>query len=132
MPRSTDIRYRLGAPEQIHGCPPAKNASVTKETRKISGFQKSTSSEGFRGRWYKEWNEEAGKDTIEKMLWASYNNNRSFWLLKKDLTEALHQAGFDSVFEQFDFTGDLAPDNYTSYYNRTMFVSIKAKDINRV
>ncbi len=126
-----DIRYSLGALNKYLIAPLQKRTGFM-ENQKNFRLSKIALSEGFRGRWYKEWDEEAGKDKIEKMLWASYNNNRSFWLLKKDLTKALHQVGFDSVFEQFDFTGDIAPDNYTSYYNRTMFVAVKAKDTNRV
>lgn len=81
--------------------------------------------EGYRGRWFREWGSNEKKENIEKMLWASYNNNRSFWLCKKDLTKAIHNAGFDNVFEQFNYTGDIMPDNYTEYFNRAMFVGIK-------
>jgi hypothetical protein len=64
-------------------------------------------------------------ENIEKNLEASYNNPKSFWPTKKELTKALHNAGFDSVFEQFDFTGDTTPENYTEYNQRTMFVAVK-------
>ncbi|HEV8081066.1 MAG TPA: methyltransferase type 11, partial [Chitinophagaceae bacterium] len=84
-----------------------------------------TYNEGYRGRWYKEWNENLSKSKIEKLSWSSYNNSKSFWLCKKDLTKAIHNVGFDSVFEQFNYTGDVLPDNYTHYHNRTMFVAIK-------
>jgi hypothetical protein len=119
-----DIRYELGHLNNFFLAPVQKRTGLW-EHEKNFRLSKLTTNEGYRGRWYKEWNKNEKSDRIEKMLWASYNNNRSFWLCKKDLTKALHEAGFDSVFEQFDYTGDLMPENYTSKYNRTMFVAIK-------
>jgi len=119
-----DVRYNLGALNRFVIAPIQKRTKFM-EYQKNFRLSSITQNEGYNGRWYREWNKNAGKDKIEKMLWASYNNNRSFWLRKKDLTQALHNAGFNSVFEQFDYTGDLAPDSYTSQYNRTMFVAVK-------
>ena len=119
-----DVRYNLGFLNQYLIAPIQKRMTFL-QSQKNYRLSRATTHENFRGRWYKEWNESASKNKVQKMLWASYNNSRSFWLFKKDLTKAMHDAGFDHVFEQFDFTGDLAPDNYTQYYNRTMFVAIK-------
>jgi Methyltransferase domain len=119
-----DIRYALG---------PLNNLFITrlqkrikwldyKRNYRLSGIAEN---EGCKGRWYHEWNENEKKPKIEKLVWASYNNYRSFWLNKKDLTNSLQDAGFKSVFEQFDYTGDIARENYTRYYNRSMFLGIK-------
>jgi len=81
--------------------------------------------EGYMGRWYKEWEENVSKEKLEKNVWASYNNSKSFWLCKKQLINALHDAGFHTVFEQFDFTGDVFPENYNEYFKRGMFVCFK-------
>ena len=120
----SDFRYNLNYLNRYFIAPIQKrtNFSKSKQNYRLSKIK---TNEGYRGRWYQEWNENTPKDKIEKMLWASYNNSKSFWLCKKDLTKALHAVGFDSVFEQFNFTGDLAPDNYTERHSRTMFVAIK-------
>ncbi|WP_018630040.1 class I SAM-dependent methyltransferase [Niabella aurantiaca] len=120
-----DIRYYLG-PVNRYFLAPIQKRTRFLEHQKNFRLSPITLHEGYRGRWYKEWNKHANKSKVEKILWASYNNNRSFWLCKKDLTKVLHNAGFKHVFEQFNFTGDLVPDHYTSRYNRTMFVALKA------
>lgn len=119
-----DLRYNLGFLNRYIVAPVQKRTKLFeyRQNYRLSGLQQN---EGYTGRWFREWDANTGKDKVEKMLWASYNNNRSFWLRKKDLTNALHDAGFNSVFEQFNFTGDLASENYTSVHNRTMFVAIK-------
>jgi len=119
-----DVRYSLGAINNLLIAPIQKRTGLLELHRnyRLSGI---TRNEGYRGRWYKEWDSTTNKEKIEKMLWASYNNDRSFWLCKKELTKAIQAAGFNSLFEQFDFTGDLFPDNYTEFYNRTMFVGVK-------
>lgn len=81
--------------------------------------------EGYKGRWYYEWDKHVSKEKLEKNVWASFNNNRSFWLCKKQLINALHDVGFHTVFEQFDFTGDIFPENYNEYFKRGMFVCFK-------
>lgn len=119
-----DYRYNLGALNKFVIGPIQKRTGFM-EYQKNYRLSSLTTNEGYRGRWFKEWTPGTDKRKIEKILWASYNNHRSFWLCKKDLTQVLHQAGFKNVFEQFDFTGDLFPDNYTQFYNRTMFVALK-------
>ena len=119
-----DIRYDLGAINRYIIAPIQKRVKFLENQKnyRLSGISEN---EGYKGRWYREWNKKEKKEKIESILWASYNNYKSFWLCKKELTKALHHVGFNSVFEQFDFTGDLAPDNYTQYLNRSMFIALK-------
>lgn len=119
-----DIRYSLDFLNVNLIAPIQKRTGLFEYTKNYR-LSRLTTNEGYRGRWFKEWNKSLNKGRIEKMLWASYNNDRSFWLCKKDLTKALHDVKFDSVFEQFNYTGDILPDNFTYYRNRTMFVVAK-------
>lgn len=119
-----DVRYELGPINNFIIGPIQKRIKLLNFTRNYR-LSKLTTNEGYKGRWYREWEQGANQKKIERLLWASYNNDRSFWLRKKDLTTVMHKAGFNSVFEQFNFTGDIMPDNYTDYYNRTMFLGIK-------
>src|SRR5688500_10902724 len=115
--REKDLRYDFGALNSYLIDRILKRIKKLKY-RKNYRLSIISQSEGYRGRWYKEWKETEKKDKIEKMVWASYNNNKSFWLCKKDLTKALHDVGFDSVFEQFDFTGDLVPEDFIESHDR--------------
>ncbi len=119
-----DIRYELEPLNTYFIAPLQKRTRILLFSQNYR-LSRITKVNGYRGRWMKEWSRNSNKATIEKLLWASYNNHRSFWLCKKDLTQALHDANFDNVFEQFDYTGDLMPHNYTFFYNRTMFVGVK-------
>ena len=119
-----DLRYSLGPINNYFIGPLQKRIKNLNATRNYR-LSRMTTNEGYQGRWYKEWDQGSNQNKIERLLWASYNNDRSFWLRKKDLTQVMHKAGFNSVFEQFNFTGDIMPDNYTDYYSRTMFVGIK-------
>ncbi len=89
-------------------------------------LSKLSENEGYQGRWYKEWNQDASQDTIEKRRWASYNNYQSFWLCKSELTRVLRDVEFKHVFEQFDYTGDLAPQHYGERFDRGIFVALKS------
>jgi SAM-dependent methyltransferase len=119
-----DIRYSLG-PLNRWLVMPLEKRIKSLDFQKNYRLSPLTQNEGYRGRWFREWNESTEKTKVEKMVWASYNNYRSFWLCKKDLMNALSAVGFTSVFEQFDYTGDIAPENYARYYNRGMFVGVK-------
>lgn len=121
----SDIRYALGPLNNYVIGPVQKRIRALEFTRNYR-LSPITKVDGYRGRWYNEWSQGSNKAAIEKLLWASFNNHKSFWLCKKDLTRALQNVGFNHVFEQFDHTGDLFPDNYTHFYNRTMFVGIKS------
>jgi SAM-dependent methyltransferase len=120
-----DFRYNLGPINNYFLAPLQKRVNIFNSTQNYR-LSSLTTHEGYRGRWFKEWSENSTRNKIEKFLWASYNNSKSFWLCKKDLTTAIQNAGFNNVFEQFNFTGDLFPHNYTNYYNRTMFVAVKS------
>lgn len=119
-----DVRYSLRFLNTFFVAPLQKRTKWFEFTmnHRLSPLQLN---EGYRGRWKKEWSRRSSQNNIEKSLWASYNNHRSFWLCKKDLTKALHAANFDSVFEQFNHTGDIEPENYTHYCKRSMFVALK-------
>ncbi|WP_153797107.1 class I SAM-dependent methyltransferase [Foetidibacter luteolus] len=119
-----DIRYNLGLLNNYLIAPLQKRTGLF-EHQKNFRLTSMLKNEGYRGRWYKEWNKKEKTEKVEKLLWASYNNNRSFWLCKKDLTNALHNAGFHSVFEQFNYTGGQIPENYSHFLNRSMFVAVK-------
>jgi SAM-dependent methyltransferase len=74
------------------------------------------------GRWFFEYPEEADR---EAQIWASYSNNKSFWLTKESLLLALKDAGFNIVYEQHDLTSF----NYNYYLrklSRTMLVAAKS------
>jgi len=119
-----DLRYNLGFLNNYFIAPIQKRTGLFKfeENFRLSRLQ---SNEGYKGRWRKEWRKGASLIKREKGLWSSYDNDKSFWLIKKDLTKALHSAKYDHVFEQFNFTGDILPDNYTDFYKRSMFVAVK-------
>jgi SAM-dependent methyltransferase len=119
-----DIRYELGFLNNWILAPIQKRTKFL-EFQQNYRLSPITINEGYRGRWYKEWNQNTDKKKVDKMLWSSYDNPKSFWLCKKDLTKAIHAAGFDNVFEQFNYTGDLLPDHDTQYRNRAVFVGIK-------
>ncbi len=63
--------------------------------------------EGLPGRWYPEHNLDhlAESEALEKMSWTSWENNRSFWIQREYLIEAIHENGFDMVFEQYRLPG---------------------------
>lgn len=119
-----DARYDLGFINNYLIAPIQKRTKLF-ERQKNYRLSKISENEGYKGRWYLEWKKNEKKEKIEKTLWASYNNHQSFWLCKKDLTKVIQNAGFNHVFEQFDYTGDIIADNYSEYYNRSMFVAIK-------
>jgi 2-polyprenyl-3-methyl-5-hydroxy-6-metoxy-1,4-benzoquinol methylase len=52
--------------------------------------------EGVNGRWFPEPPDERARHALN---WASWNNPRSFWPMKRDLIEVLRQFGFSIVFE---------------------------------
>ena len=118
-----DFRYNLGFLNKLYR-PIEKKIKFLNRKRNFN-LGKITYNEGYRGRWYKEWGPKAEKSKVDKLLWSSYVNNKSFWLVKKELTKALYDVGFDHVFEQSNFTGDLALDNYSEYFDRSMFIAFK-------
>lgn len=84
-----------------------------------------TQNEDKMGRWFTEFKQDENEENIEKSLWASYGNNKSFWLEKTELLQTIKEAGFNSVYEQFDFLECITKDPYINKYDRGLFIGIK-------
>lgn len=86
--------------------------------------------EGLSGRWYAE-HDTDNIEELETYKWTSWVNKKSFWLTKESILHALHKAGFDLVFEQYDWLGDNIIEAVTKGYyksdNRSQFVGIRSK-----
>jgi hypothetical protein len=103
---------------------PLKNTATT--THKLSFL---TTHEGLPGRWFPEFrNERAFRDRANRR-WASWNNRASFWIQREFLIQAVGDAGFDLVMEQFDGLGqDIALEMTAGSYRtsgRSTFVGVK-------
>jgi SAM-dependent methyltransferase len=83
--------------------------------------------ERLHGRWYAD-HDDVSKDTLDGQLkWASWGNNRSFWIQKEFLLDLLREIGFDLVFEQFDQMEEIVT-HMTGEYNkfgRVVLVAVK-------
>lgn len=79
--------------------------------------------EGLPGRWFPE------PPDFEQHQLAAWGNSRSFWIQREFLVQAIRDAGFPMVFEQYDLLGDdTAQSMVSGYYkahNRGMFVGVK-------
>ena len=62
-----------------------------------------TSNESLKGRWYREFQDNASVDERQGLRWASFHNSQSFWLKREDLLGLIYELGFKTVFEQFDY-----------------------------
>ena len=71
--------------------------------------------EGRRGRWF---GEIPGP-------WSSLGNARSFWLERDDLLRTMIDAGFPSVFEQFDWIDDAPTWEHVEDRKVAVFVGVK-------
>lgn len=92
------------------------------------GLSPLTSHEGVVGRWYPEYPEGEDDESVERRLWASYGNHRSFWIEKRHLIQALRDAGFSPVYEQFDFVRNNVTDDYIEQLDRSLFVAYRSVD----
>jgi SAM-dependent methyltransferase len=72
--------------------------------------------EGKLGRWYEE----------PVSAWSSVGNRRSFWLERRHLLQAMLEAGFPTVFEQFDWLGDVVANRTIEERVISCFVAVKA------
>ena len=85
--------------------------------------------DGMRGRWFHEY--ESGTPDVEALKWSAWGNHRSFWPLREHIPQMLKDAGFDLIFEQFDWMGQNIAENMSHGYhatdNRGMFVGIKTQ-----
>jgi SAM-dependent methyltransferase len=105
---------------------------ATDKPSTVFSLSELTTNEDLPGRWYGE-HETIDLDELEQLKWTSWENNRSFWLTRPGIFQALHDAGFDIVFEQVDqlagFHGQSLLENMTSGYyatqDRGTFVGIK-------
>jgi SAM-dependent methyltransferase len=84
--------------------------------------------EGLMGRWYSD-HEDVPQSALDSELkWASWNNQKSFWVQKEYLLQLLKDIGFDLVFEQFDCMDDIVGDMTEGFYNkidRVLLVAVK-------
>ena len=71
--------------------------------------------EGKLGRWY----EEPGG------AWSSVENPRSFFLERRNLMQAIIEAGFTTVFEQYDWLGDVVANREYEEKVISLFVGVK-------
>lgn len=103
---------------------PLKNTGTT--THKLSFL---TTNEGVPGRWFSEFRNKRAFRDRENRRWASWNNRTSFWIQREFLLQALRDAGFDLVLEQFDALGaNIAYEMTKGVYRssgRSTFIGIK-------
>jgi SAM-dependent methyltransferase len=103
---------------------PLPNTGTT--THKLSYLK---TNEGVPGRWFSEFRNQRAFRDRENRRWASWNNRTSFWIQREYLLQALRDAGFDLVLEQFDALGaDIAYEMTKGVYRRSgrsTFIGIK-------
>jgi precorrin-6B methylase 2 len=85
--------------------------------------------EGLLGRWYHE-HSETDTSKLDDFKWTSWSNQKSFWLTKPAILATLAEAGFTSIFEQYDWLGeDLVEAMTNGYYathSRAQFIAIRS------
>lgn len=86
-----------------------------------SGVQQHTLSditehEGYLGRWYTEFPDDETFANREDYTLSSWDNRRSFWLLRSEIPKVLRDAGFHDV-------QDLGESDDTTGYNRSTFTA---------
>jgi hypothetical protein len=95
------------------------------KTYSLSGL---CENEGLRGRWYPE-HGDIPQSELDQLKWASWANEKSFWIQIEYLLQLLKSLGFDLVFEQFDCMDDILSDMTRGFYkkiDRVMLVAIKS------
>jgi SAM-dependent methyltransferase len=103
---------------------PLRNTGTT--THKLSFLSEH---EGLPGRWLPEFRTKRAFRDRENRRWASWNNKQSFWIQREYLLQALRDAGFDLVLEQFDGLGpniafEMTEGSYRTS-GRSTFIGIK-------
>ncbi len=107
-------------------------AGLGRNDRQIDRFYLSRlcRNEGLKGRWFTEFYTSRSFRKREASKWASWDNRRSFWIQREHLLQAIKDAGFDLVLEQFDNLGpDIAANLIRGPYHldsRGTFIGIKA------
>jgi Methyltransferase domain len=91
-----------------------------------------TENEGLSGKWYTEFPDDESFRERENNRWASWENRRSFWILREYLLQAIQDVGFDLVMEQYDSLGpNIAESMLRGWYQtqgRGTFVGIKTRN----
>ena len=101
--------------------------SVPTEAIALHRLSPLTENEGLKGRWYPEY-DELTPEQLDQAKWASWSNNRSFWVQKEYLIDLLRQLGFGVVVEQFDWMGNVIHEMTEGSYrtqDRVLLVGIK-------
>ena len=105
---------------ETHVAPRVSGGAVTH-----FGLSDLTTNEGLVGRWFREHgNLETAE--LEKLKWASWENQRSFWLEKYELMSLLQSLKFDIIIEQFDANGSIAQEYSSGRRGMTSRVMIAA------
>lgn len=109
---------------ESHYAPADDRALKQLDSRLKLGRLVKESIDGFRfeGRWFFEFEPHADR---ELMPWASYSNNKSFWLTKESILRAALRAGFDLVFEQHDYSAE-SYQFHNFVHSRGLFLAIKS------
>ena len=81
------------------------------------GCGKMVEHEGVIGRWK--------PDPPESTAWAAIGNTESVWIEKRHLVQTLKDAGYDIVYEQYDFLDNVVTNNYIQDHDRSLFVATK-------
>lgn len=93
-----------------------------------------TTHEGVNGRWFHEYDpaEVELKGNLDQLKWASWSNDRSFWIQREYIFDVLKQTGFNLILENFDCLPDpISGSMLKGYYkthSRGTFVGIKAAE----
>lgn len=85
--------------------------------------------EGVRGRWYRDLEPGTTPEAMEANRGASWGNELSFWVDKRELLETLRTAGFPLVMEQYDFLESIPADApaWLDDQSRSQFVAVKPR-----
>jgi SAM-dependent methyltransferase len=83
--------------------------------------------EGRIGRLFLEFPEGTTEEQMQDLKWASWGNPVSFWLERKQLMQAMHDAGFDLVYEQHDTRGDIANSTFDDHQSLGVFIGVKSR-----
>lgn len=90
-----------------------------------------TENESAKGRWYTEYADDQSFSRRENAKWASWSNQRSFWLRRDYLLQSIQDVGFDFVAEQFDsLDKDIVGSMTNGFYktqDRGTFIGIKTR-----
>jgi len=88
------------------------------------------------GRWFSEFRSKRAFLDRENRRWASWNNRTSFWVQREYLLQAIRDAGFDLVLEQFDALGaNIAHEMTKGVYRssgRSTFIGIKTSYVSEL